>query len=323
MSLSWLHRCLDLFPETVEMRYGWRPDYAGLETALEPVRSGARAFSYRDIETIQNGRFWDFRQFWRFPAESDLERDAEFTEMSRLIARLPLDETQTITKLHAAFKYIENVSVVLRFVHPDQYGIMSPPIEKVLEVRRGRTEAETYANYLRDLRDVRDHYGLRCAADADMALWVLQERVLSSYRDHDLLREFRADTWLLRRRAVNLLAELGEMTDADDHLDLARALVEAHVSLAGLLAGFEFERRLRSRLGPAGKSLGLEAAIERLAGSIEADVIQGWRRAARIRDRFADPGAPEQRPSRREAVELIEQAGRLDGPSLDKPERPG
>jgi hypothetical protein len=174
---TYLHRCCELFGQTVETLHGWRPDYAGLEKALEPVRLRKREFSYRDIETIQNGRYWDFRQFWRFPGESDLEREVDFAEMSRLIQRLPLDEAQAIGRLHAAFKYIENVSVVLRFVNPAQYGILSPPLEKLLEVRRGRNEVETYLSYLRDLRDARDHYGLPRAADADMALWVLQERV--------------------------------------------------------------------------------------------------------------------------------------------------
>src|SRR5262249_10243203 len=144
-----LLRCLSLFDETVESRHGWRPDYTGLERALEPVRRRERGFSYRDIETIQNGQFWDFRQFWRFPAERDLEREVDFAGMSALIQRLPLDEARTLERLHGAFKYIENLSVVLRFVHPAEYGIISPPVEKVLEVRRGRTEVETYLSYLR------------------------------------------------------------------------------------------------------------------------------------------------------------------------------
>ena len=138
--------------------------------------------------------------------------------------------------MHAGLKFIENVSVVLRYVNPLQYGIISPPVEKVLEVRRGRTEVETYLNYLRDIRDVRDHHGLARAADADMALWVVQERILSSYRDHDLLREFRGDLFLRRRRAVNLLAGLGDAAQDDDLPALAKALVDIHPTLAATIA---------------------------------------------------------------------------------------
>ena len=311
MPETYLHRCCELFGQTVETLHGWRPDYAGLEKALEPVRLRKREFSYRDIETIQNGRYWDFRQFWRFPGESDLEREVDFAEMSRLIQRLPLDEAQAIGRLHAAFKYIENVSVVLRFVNPAQYGILSPPLEKLLEVRRGRNEVETYLSYLRDLRDARDHYGLPRAADADMALWVLQERVLSSYSDHELMRQFRSDTWLLRRRAVNLLAELGGMAGTDDFLDLARALVEANVSLAGALAGFELERRLRARLGAAERGLGLEATLDALSRKAEPAEVEAWRRAARARDLFLDAGVDSRQPTRRDVTEIIDEIERL------------
>jgi hypothetical protein len=279
------------------------------------VRLRQRDFAYRDIETIQNGRYWDFRQFWRFPGERDLEREVDFGELSRLIQRLPLDEARTIGRLHAAFKYIENVSVVLRFVNPAQYGILSPPLEKLLEVRRGRTEVETYLNYLRDLRDARDHYGLERAADADMALWVLQERVLSSYRDQDLLLQFRADTWMRRRRAVNLLAELGGMTGTDDFLELARALLEAHVSLAGALAGFELERGLRARLDAGQRGPGLETTIASLASQEDPARVDAWRRAAHTRDLLLDAGEDGRRPTRRDIAGIIEEIDRLKGGS--------
>ena len=249
---SWLHRCLALFPETVESLHGLRPDYAGLERMLEPVRAGRRDLAWADLETIQNGRFWDFRHFWRFPDKGEIGTDLDLDGISRLVVRLPLDEELAITRLHAGLKFIENVSVVLRFVNPLHYGIISPPVEKVLEVRRGRTEVETYLNYLRDIRDVRDHHGLERAADVDMALWVVQERVLASYRDHELLREFREDLFLKRRRAVNLLAALGDAAGADDLPALARALVDIHPTLArtiaaGLAAGARGESAVQSR----------------------------------------------------------------------------
>lgn len=208
MSRTWLHRCLEMFGDTMEERYGKRPDYAALERQLEPVKTGARPFSWRDLETIQNPRYGDFRQFWRFPAEGEVSQEVDWDHLSRLIQRLPLDEADTIARLHAAFKYVQCVSVVLRFVNPEHYGIVSAPVEKVLEVRRGAAEVETYLHYLGDIRDARDHYGFARAADADMALWVLQEQVLSTYRFPELLASYRADAWLRERRILNLLAEM-------------------------------------------------------------------------------------------------------------------
>ena len=98
MGESWLHRCLALFPETVESLHGWRPDYASLEKAVEPVRAGRRDLSYADLETIQNGRYWDFRHFWRFPDKGEIGTELDLAGISRLIPRLPLDEESRNTQ---------------------------------------------------------------------------------------------------------------------------------------------------------------------------------------------------------------------------------
>ena len=294
---TYLKRCLSLFAETMEARHGWRPDYAGLESELRDVGSGRRALGARDLEVIQQRRFWDFRQFWRFPAASDLERETDFGEMSRLIARLPSDEAPALHRLHEAFKYIENVSVLLRFVHPKHYGIISPPVEKLLAVRRGRTEVETYLSYLRDLRDIARHHGLERAADADMALWVLQERVLASWSEPDLRQAYRDDAWLVRRIAANMLADLPQVPGVRGQLDLARALAELHPSMAGTLAGGEFERRVRAR-----------AAAGERARPLAELVLAAERRALALRDAFMSPGSG---PGRDEALELIEAVASL------------
>ena len=314
MGGTYLDSCLALFTETMETRHGWRPDYAGLEKELEPIGLGKRELAYHDLEIIQNGRYWDFRQFWRFGEPDEIRREVDFGEISTLIQRLPLDEATSVAKLHAAFKYIENVSVILRFIHPREYGILSAPVEKILEVRRGRTEVDTYLSYVRDLREIRDHHKLARAADADMALWVLQERVLKSYRDHDLLREFRADAWMARKRAVNLLAELATVTSLDDHLALARVLVAVHLPLAGVLAGSELERRLRARSQGRGRA-GLADLVERAA---KADAAAGHtheaerlRRALAVRDGFLGAGSM---PTRREMLDLIEAVEWLESP---------
>ncbi|MFQ5700324.1 MAG: hypothetical protein ACE5HU_00585 [Acidobacteriota bacterium] len=304
MGDGYLHRCLALFPETMLQRHGSRVDYAGLENQLEPVRLKQRGFSYRDLAAIQDQRFWDFRQFWRFPDQGDIRREIDQDRLAGLFECLPLDEAEVIERLHAAFKYIQNVSVVLRFVHPDHYGILSPPVEKILEVRRGRTESDTYLNYLDDLRALRDHHGLARAADADMALWVLQERVLSAYRDPELLMAYRADAWLQRRRLTNLLAGVDHL---EDRLELARALADVHTPLAGMLAAFEFERRLRAVLD-AGRCPDLGDRIEAVAASHDRAAVESWRRGLRLRDRMHDPGHP---PERREILALIDLAHRL------------
>jgi len=307
MSRAYLHRCLEMFGETMQERYGRKPDYPGLERVLEPIRTGDRSFSYRDLETIQNPRYGDFRQFWRFPIEGEIARETRWEHLSRVMQRLPLDEAEAIRHLHAAFKYVQSVSVVLRFVLPDHYGILSPPVEKVLGVRRGANEVETYLYYLKDIRDVRDHYGFDRAADADMALWVLQERVLLTYRYPDLLAAYRADRWLQERRSINLLAE---MSDVGDVLDMARAWADVSRLPAAMLAASEFERRLRAALGVTG-SADLAARIREAAADHSGEKIDSWIRGLALRDRFHEDPAP----TRSEILDLIELAASIEPPA--------
>ena len=298
---DYLHRCLELFPETMQQRHGWLPDYPGLEKRLAPIRAGERNFTYHDLEVIQDRRYWDFREFWRFPDESQFHHEIDGPDMTSMLRALPLDESASLVRLQEVFKSIENVSVLLRFVHPEQYGILSPPVEKVLEVRRGRTGVETYLNYLRDIRSVRDHHLFERAADVDMALWVLEERVLTSYRDHDLLVGYREDAFLHRVRTVNLLAELGE---ADDPLAFARALVEVHRGLAAALASFAFEKILRRSGG--------DDRIK-VADLLPFDTPS---RGLHLRHLLTDPDRP---ASRDEVMELIELAEELETRTLRKP----
>jgi len=292
---SYLRRCLELFAATMEQHHGWRPDYAGLEEKLAPIRKGDRDFSYHDLEIIQDRRYWDFRQFWRFPDESEFHHEIDTAAATRMLRALPLDEAASITRLHEAFKSIQNVSVVLRFVHPEAYGIMSAPVEKVLEVRRGRTEVETYRNYLGDIRSLRDHHGLTRAADVDMALWVLEERVLASYKDHELLAGYRGDSFLHRLRAVNLLAGLA---DADDPLSLARATLEVHRGLAAALVSYAFERTLRR--GGADERI-------KVADLLPLDAPS---RGLRLRHALTDPERPVSRDEIMDLIELTEELER-------------
>jgi len=51
-----------------------------------------------------------------------------------------------VAALLEVFKSVELVSIILRFVKPEHYGIISPPVERVLDVQRGSDAVETYLN---------------------------------------------------------------------------------------------------------------------------------------------------------------------------------
>lgn len=112
-----------------------------------------------------------FSQYWHAPSQiGPLRLSFEFGDLDER------NERQAIRELLEEIKHIELVSIILRFIRPDQYGILSPPVERVLNVRWGSDAVETYVNYLRDLRAIRREVGFSRVADADMALWVLHAK---------------------------------------------------------------------------------------------------------------------------------------------------
>lgn len=69
-----------------------------------------------------------------------------------------------------------------------------------MDVRRGSNAVETYLNHLVNLQKIRDKIpGLPRAADADMALWVLQGKMLhSSAEDLSINLESEQEQFMLR-----------------------------------------------------------------------------------------------------------------------------
>ena len=167
-----------------------------------------------------------------------------------------------LERLVTLFRFIEPVSVILRFVVPKDYGIFSAPVMKVLEVRRGNSLVETYGNYLADLRELRDEKGFKSAAEIDMALWVLQFGVLEGrlpgQERAELLEAFEADAHLRAIRVRNLSDRLFKDFT---RVQLAEALQPVNRALAAQLAGIEFEAMVRRcwRAKPIADSMGIES----------------------------------------------------------------
>ena len=141
-----------------------------------------------------------------------------------------------------AFRQIEPVSVVLRFIDPIQFGIMSSPVQTVLGIRPRRKQTATYSAYLKSLRHICEKRRFERVADVEMALWVLQVGVLDGWLllpDRDELKKgYKEDVELRRIQARNLTVQLLKETPK---LDVADALLDTDVALAGQIAGIEFE----------------------------------------------------------------------------------
>ena len=247
LSRDYLHICRDLHAQVTEIRYGRAQNLTGIEKAAARIRSNRR-LTYDDIEKIRDRQIWNADVFGYWPSRTEVESILKSAEWD--FWNLPKRENKAISSLLLVFRQIELVSVILRFVIPKHYGIMSPPVEKVLGLGPFRRHPERYRVYLKNLREIRDNRGFDTTADVDMALWALQLGVLDNLladhlpkNEYKALQDgFRRDSKLREIRVGNLTRQI--FSDMP-RVELAEALLATNVELAGQIAGIEFERSIR------------------------------------------------------------------------------
>ena len=164
------------------------------------------------------------------------------------------------------------VSLTLRFVHPDRYGVFSTPIMNLLQVHRPRT-IDLYLAYCEELRAWKEHFRMESVADTETALWTYHELVAGETHAGEISTshaEFDADVWIQRRRVAQVLRPFLRNYGP---LELARILVEEEPKLAGKIAGEEYERLLRgaARELCGGMNLNVRGAIDILFNRLADD----------------------------------------------------
>ena len=304
MNGNYLHDCFGAFKEVTSKKYGIAYDYAAIEADVAELRN-RRPLTYNDLRYFESPRNWEFRRWWDFPPEHHVTPELKRREFN--FWRLPKQEQRLVKSLLEVFKSIEIVSIILRFVRPEHYGIISHPVERILDVRRGGDAVENYFNYIGDLRKVAEHYHFERVADADIALWVLHERCFGSGLDQATRKEYVNDSFIRELRAKNLMEHfLGEST----YPQLALSLLRTNHIVAGQFAGIEFERMVRDQ-APRNKEWGdrdLKSVIDELKYmKIIDDLTHGlWQRARRTRNKAIHMNPP---PSPQEVHDLIKLLG--------------
>ena len=313
-STDYLHDCLALHGQVTEMRDGRMQNLFRIEDETDNVQSSCR-LTYDDIEKIRNSRIWNADAFGYWPSRSEVESVLESTEWNfPTLPENPKKEKQVIDDLLETFRQIELVSVILRFVVPEHFGIMSPPVEKVLGIGPFRKHSERYLAYLDNLREIRDARNFRSAAEVDMALWVLQvgildddllKRDLSEEEYESLRRGFRNDSKLREIRVENLTRQLFSQMSP---IELSEALLASNVRLAGQLAGIQFEQEVKRLTGakPDDKLADLVADLLRnpeVLGRVPDLRGDFWWRAVRTRNKAVHLNPP---PRKDEVMKLIE-----------------
>lgn len=252
---DYLHECLQRHGEVTRELYGSSQDLQAIERLSAGIIDAGR-LTFDDVQLITDAGFWRGGTFWQWPTREEFNQRCERNPVKDLW-NLPRRQNAIVEQLLRVFRHIEPVSVVLRFIDPRHFGILSPPVEKILEIGPAHRPRDKYLKYVKDLRTLRQERGFATAAEVDMALWVMHQVIdANRTRSGRLSRVMpEADHWIsafwahrtLREiRVTNLTSSLfGTMTMADFAEALlprdARRAKQDQIRLAGRIAAIEFE----------------------------------------------------------------------------------
>jgi hypothetical protein len=221
-----------------------------LETVMKPVRLGHEEFSTKHLKTLESDI--GFFSWWRVP---EIGED-ELASLRGLFRRLRTLDEDAIGTLQSILKNIEIVSVILRCMDPMNYGIISAPVENLLNIQ-GHTQENKYIGYLRNLGELRDEYGFERIADVDMALWTLANILNSTtLRHHSVYGEFYQD-YLDSPNAIKKIRARNSLQQISDEKPLFKAelFLDTDYELAGIIAGRELERNVKAYCRKVGVEL--------------------------------------------------------------------
>ena len=164
-----------LFKQIIKKKHGVEVNFEIVENKLEHLKGGG-ILSYHHLEIIADDRYWPFRKYWMWPCKEQIEKELLQTDNWFLkLENSPEEENVYIDRLDAIFKNLSLVSIVLRFIFPTRYAIYSRPTLKILRIERGANDVEEYLNYIRELRILRQSFGVTKTSDMDMIVWAISK----------------------------------------------------------------------------------------------------------------------------------------------------
>jgi hypothetical protein len=228
------------FSEVCKGKFGRSYNLAALEKRFSPLRDGQRWLAARDVVQIFRPENTPFGKYWPQPNEKDLDRSLAANH----IMLGPLNGQQILVlRLLNVFHNVGVVSLLLRFVHPHQFGVFSTPVLHLVQVNRGAT-VELYLAYCEELAQWATHFGISSVAETEMALWAFAQTTKgfgSSKTAVAAVKDFEGDLWIQRRRVAQVVRPFLRQYG---RLQLAQILVEEDAKLAGKIAAEEYERLL-------------------------------------------------------------------------------
>jgi hypothetical protein len=240
----WLERFHALFGVATERRAGRAQDLSRVEEQLLQGRHEWRV-GQRELEIIETSDGWDYPKWWP-RISSHIERP--ITLPTHIYSAQ--GKRTAIEDLHDVLKNIEIVSVVMRFMCPEAFGIISPPVTSFLCFFPASSPVDYYLHYLKVLNGFVEHYGVfGRVADIDMALWSAAHLSLDpAYAS--VSEEMRNDEYLQEVRLANLIAGLGQFWRRSEmqRVVFARMLLEHDHVLGSVIGARVYESVLREMM---------------------------------------------------------------------------
>jgi hypothetical protein len=240
---KWLEEFLRLYPEALRRFTDVAVNAQQLEDDLAAARATMQV-SKKELEAIENAAQWAYL-VWYPPVS---ERIDEPIQLPRDVASTQ-QKKNAVEILHDRLKHIEVVSVILRFLCPHEFGILSPPVVSLLNLApaEGEEHVEHYLRYISTLNELRKHYKvLQRLADIDMALWTAAHLSRDPHFE-ELNESMFADMFFQEVRLRNALRGLGRRWGKtnQERLVLSQVLLRHDSRLAALIAGVCYEDALR------------------------------------------------------------------------------
>jgi len=299
-----LQACLEQFQETAFSRHRRSPDFSAIEAVGQQLREADPLTfeALRQLFQACRAHHWWFEEYWDPP-----ERTGPLSVSFLLSHFNEQTEKQGIRELLNELKHIELVSIVLRFVRPDRYGILSPPVQRILNVAWGSDAVETYLNYLRNLHELQRAIGFKTAAETDMSLWVLHAKCFGGEaQNRQFLEFYNSDPQLLDLRAQNLLGPFQRLPKSI----FAKALLAVRSDLAAVVACYLFEIAVRTHAQHLGVysqgEIPLAMVLKDLRGRIGRPVLRHWHSLKKIRNDLFHHDKQPSIPQINEVINAIE-----------------
>lgn len=300
---------LPLFDRVCEQKFGQTYQLQAIEAHFRQHATGKRHLTSKDVGRIFSTENTPFGKYWQRPHAKLL--DEMLTKERVYVGPLTQDAKALVERLLGVFHNIGTASLVLRFVHPDHFGIFSTPVIHLLQVTRPAT-VDLYIAYCNELARWCQHFGLPSVAQTETALWTYAE--IAKLADSDAAaakarREFDDDMWVQRERAAQVLRPFFRKYG---RLQLAQVLLDEDPILAGKIAAEEYERllgmaswHLRQRPLPREKGAA-EGMLDELAtkGYIRPEDKIELQRVWQTRNKVVHPSG--KRPDRAEVEVMID-----------------